>query len=628
MHSYKYIKVISFFIFLIFTLVLYIFMNIFLQNSITNIFIILLVFTMFVWYIATKLTINLLKTRDSSKIKLEKINSHLDDKIKEKTQKIQSLLDVFDKNVIASRTDLKGIITYASSAYQKISGYSSEELIGHSHNIGRDKDVSKEIYEDMWSTITQEKIWEGELRNISKDGTYYWLKATIEPYYEDGILVGYSSIRENITSKKELEELNNTLELKVEQRTKEIKNQLYFDNLTKLGSYQALVRDIENNNFIFTAVILLNIDNFQNINSLYGFEVGNDILKEFASCLEEFNKKNNYTLYRIYGDEFVISKNCQYSSIDDYYNDLLNVKELIQNHKFYIKDIDDSIQIDITMGISLGQENPISSVDMALRYAKKHKVWFKAFDSTLDLKNKLRETIIWKDKIKNALNENKILPVYQPIVNRDEEIIKYEVLMRMEDDDKLIAPNNFLEESINLKQYNNLAKVIFEKAFNRMIDSDKLFSINLSYTDIFNYTLINFIEENIQKSPQIASRLVIEILETQEIENYDLMNEFIAKFKEYGVRIAIDDFGTGHSNFLHIVNMDPDYIKIDGAFIKNINENTQSLSMVKSIIAFAKELDIKVIAEYVHSKEVFDTLYKLGIDEFQGYYFSEPKKDI
>ncbi len=597
-----------------------------------NFLISFLVIGFIVWFLLTFIIIKLLKFRDKATNELKEINKELDQKVKDKTKEIQSLLDTFDTKVIASRTDLKGKITYASYAYEQISGYSQEELIGTPHNIARHPDMPKEIFKSMWDTLKKDNIWKGEIKNRRKNGETYWLKAVIEPLYENGIKVGYSAVRENITSKKALEELNQTLELKVKERTQEIENQLYFDKLTGLGSYQALTQDVNNSDFMFTTLMLINIDNFQNINGLYGFEAGNKMLNDFASCLEEFNQDKPYKIYRIYADEFVLFNNCEFTCIEDYYADLLKLKDTIQSYKFYIDSIGENIFIDATIGISLGQENPITTVDMALRYAKQHKLNFQTYNSTLDIKDQLQDTIIWKDKIKKAIKEDRILPVFQPILNKQQQIIKYEVLTRMQeninDTTNLISPNKFLEESINAKQYNNIAKIVFKKAFEVMQNSDKLFSINLSYDDIYNNTLISFIENYIKQNDDIASRLVIEILETTEIGNQDIMKEFIVKFRSYGIQIAIDDFGTGHSNLSHILDMKPDFLKIDGAFIKHINEDKQSYAMVKSVVAFCKELDIKTIAEYVHSKEVFDTLYELGIDEFQGFYFSEPKVEI
>ena len=130
-------------------------------------------------------------------------------KIQQLNHELDSLVDSFDTYVIASRTDLKGIITYASKAYELISGYSESELIGKPHNIVRHPDMPSDAFKQMWDTIQQNKLWVGEVKNLRKDGGFYWVEAHIAPYYDSkGEHVGYSAIRLNITSKKRAESLN------------------------------------------------------------------------------------------------------------------------------------------------------------------------------------------------------------------------------------------------------------------------------------------------------------------------------------------------------------------------------------------------------------------------------------
>jgi EAL domain-containing protein (putative c-di-GMP-specific phosphodiesterase class I) len=107
-----------------------------------------------------------------------------------------------------------------------------------------------------------------------------------------------------------------------------------------------------------------------------------------------------------------------------------------------------------------------------------------------------------------------------------------------------------------------------------------------------------------------------------------LLEDFVIKYRNQGIKIAIDDFGTGYSNFAHILKIRPNYIKIDGSLIKNINTDKNSYELVKSIIDFSKALNIKVIAEFVHSREVYESILNLGVDEFQGFYLGEPSLNI
>jgi len=152
-----------------------------------------------------------------------KLKSMVDEKtadIEKQKNKLQKLLTTLDKNVITSETNEKGIITYASDAFFKISGFSKDELIGQSHKLMRHPDMKKEVYDDLWQTIKSGKIWRGEIKNRKKDGNFYWVKAIITPKTnESGEIVGYTAIRYDITDKKEVEDLTANLEIKIEERT-------------------------------------------------------------------------------------------------------------------------------------------------------------------------------------------------------------------------------------------------------------------------------------------------------------------------------------------------------------------------------------------------------------------------
>ena len=159
--------------------------------------------------------------------------------------------------------------------------------------------------------------------------------------------------------------------------------------------------------------------------------------------------------------------------------------------------------------------------------------------------------------------------------------------------------------------------------------TQKNITINLSFKDILNYEFIDYLNNALEKLKfEDRNRLVFEILESENLSDYDFLEEFVLKYKKLGVKIAIDDFGSGYSNFIRIIRLKPDYLKIDGSLIKNIDKDNNSYEIVKSIIAFSKTLNIRTIAEYVHSEEIFNLLLELGVDEFQGYYFGKPDEDF
>jgi len=194
-------------------------------------------------------------------------------------------------------------------------------------------------------------------------------------------------------------------------------------------------------------------------------------------------------------------------------------------------------------------------------------------------------------------------------------------------DDTLIAPIHFLELAKKNKLYHQLTKIMIEKTFEKFKHLPYSVSINLSVDDIVNKDIYKFIMDKLKNSP-ISKNIVFEIIESEGIENFDQVLEFINSVKSYGAKISIDDFGTGYSNFEYLMKLKVDYIKIDGSMIKNIDTDKNSQMITQTIVEFAKRMNIKTVAEFVHSKDVFDKIVELGVDYTQGYYFGAPAQDI
>ncbi len=153
-----------------------------------------------------------------------------------------------------------------------------------------------------------------------------------------------------------------------------------------------------------------------------------------------------------------------------------------------------------------------------------------------------------------------------------------------------------------------------------------MISVNISFVDIQNLEFVEALGKNIKKlTIEQKNRLVFEILESDFISDYKVLDEFIFEYRKQGIKIAIDDFGTGYSNFSHILKIKPDYIKIDGSLIKDLDSDKHSYEIVKSIIDFSHSLEIKVIAEFIHNEEIYKIVKELEVDEFQGFYLGEPK---
>ncbi len=402
-----------------------------------------------------------------------------------------------------------------------------------------------------------------------------------------------------------------------------ILSQLYTDSLTKFFNRTSLIQDIKNKSA--NKLILINVDNFKQINDLYGNAIGDLVLIEICKRLNQF--KTNFfihNIYKLHADEFAL---LFYNNINrSELNKLVNKLENVLKQEYYIENIE--ILISFTMGISDSTINILEEADMALKLAKENQVRFLFFENSMKIKEKFENNIIWVKKIKKAIAHDNIIPVFQPILNnKNNKINKFECLIRMVENDDLILPINFIEVAKKSKFYTHLTKIMLLKSAKYFADKDYSFCINISLYDIYSKESTLFFTSIIDDY-NIGNKLIFELTETEQIENNSQVNFFIEKVKERGCKIAIDDFGTGYSNFDYLLKMNVDILKLDGSLIKNINKNKDSHIITETIVNFTKKLNIETVAEHVYSKEIYDIVKTLGIDNSQGYYIGKPEKEI
>ncbi len=421
------------------------------------------------------------------------------------------------------------------------------------------------------------------------------------------------------------------LELKVNLRTEELRHKLLYDELTGLKNRYSFLEHVKGERF--ATVILVDINDFDDINELYGYRVGNEVLTKFGYYLQKLSEKNSSEAYRIYGNAYAILYLNELFNFDNFEAFIHTIVNNIKKEPIYINELSLDIYLDITLGIAICQDQPLKKANIALRKAKKSDRNYIVYNNEIDTKRMIENTIYWRNKIKDAITFDYIVPFFQPIVNQKGEIIKYETLMRMEDikEEEIcyITPDKFLEISVRTKQYISISSLVISKALDSLGKTNKDISINLSFLDINDVNFLNFLENKFSLiKNEDYSRIVFEILESDSIANYDILREFIIKYRKLGVRIAIDDFGSGYSNFSHIMEIRPDFLKIDSSLVKNIHKDKDSFELVKSIVVFSNAMDMKTIAEFVHCQEVYEILLKLGVNEFQGYYFGAPQKEL
>jgi PAS domain S-box-containing protein len=546
--------------------------------------------------------------------KLESLNKNLELLVIKKTDELQkniaflkSYKRAMDESSIVSKSDLNGIITYVNDKFCEVTGYTKKEVIGRPHSVVRHPDTDPAVFRELWRDISAKKTWKGILKNKKKDGRYYWVDINVLPILDEkGDIFEYMAIRHEITELIDQREVLEKIATTV--------------SLTNLGNRYKLIKDIES--VKNPSIAILDIERFSEINDLYGDTFGDMVIKEVGNTIQNLiQNKATKKLYRLQADVFAIL-NISLKKVDF----IKNIDDIIKKIEDTTYKVDgEEVMVQITSSISFEKNNLFITADMAMKGAKKKRTNLLVYNKELNLDSQYENNIKWTNKLRHAIESDKLVPYYQAIVNnKTGKWEKYESLVRMiDEDEKVITPFLFLEIAKRTKYYETLTKTVIKKSFDTFKNSDKEFSINLTIKDIMNLDMQEYIFDLLQ-SYNIGKQLVFEIVESEGIEEYEDVLKFIDNVKKQGCKIAIDDFGSGYSNFNYLLKLQADYIKIDGSLIKNIDTDINAKVLVKTIVNFAKELNILTIAEYVENSTIYEIVKEIGIDYSQGYFFSQP----
>ena len=497
-------------------------------------------------------------------------------------------------------------IIFVSTNVQEILGINykklQDNLIKFSDFIHHDdlSQVSKEVQQYIASQTTS---FSQEYRLVKEDSSVIWIKDfTVIEYNEDKTL---HTIKGYI--------LDNMAEKIAEEK---ILHLSHYDQLTSLPNRQKLIADIAKNSP--KACAIFNIESFRELNDFFGVTIGDSILVQLAQKSVEMG----ITAYRIGEDKFAVLfyEEFSHSTLREHISLIL-----FQLDKLNLIIANEKVTIRMYVGAALQSEKLLAHADIALYMAKENKASYWIYEEDEKVEETYRKNIAMTAIIHKALLENRIICHYQPIVNfATNKIQKYETLVRIQSEDEtLIMPNDFLPIAKKIKLYSRITLEVVRQACKCFASRDETFSINLSIEDISNPALVEEIID-IVLTTNTAHKVVFEILESEGVEDYDLVAQFITRVKLLGVKIAIDDFGTGYSNFEHILKLNIDCIKIDGSLIKGIVTNQKHHIIVETIVDFARKMGACTVAEFVCDKEVYDAIKKLGVDFSQGYYTGKP----
>ena len=432
---------------------------------------------------------------------------------------------------------------------------------------------------------------------------------------------------ENHSLRKSLMEMNNSLARKVEEKTKEIQKkntelqrQLRTDPLTQLSNRNKLMEEIAL--ATHPALMLVDIDAFRTYNTMYGEEVGNQILIRFGAIVQSYADRYSLSGYRSGGDTFALFQpECSDAQLCE--TIAAEFVHYTAHHPIEITFYDLSIQIDVTVGIARGREALFEKASMALKRAKEIQQPYQAYDDTCDYNQTYQDDLQWKKTIEKALEEERVVIFLQPIMDGEERIVKHEALVRITDHDTVYSPAQFLDIAKKFKLYARLSSAVVEQSFAFAKAHDCPVSINLSMEDIENDQFIEQIETRLIEL-DVAPLITFEILESEYVQDYEKTIAFMNDVQRMGCKIAIDDFGSGYSNFAYLRRLRPDFLKIDGSLVRDIHTDKYAQIIVQSVNEFAHHLGSVTVAEFVHSEAVFAQLKQLGTDYYQGYYLGKP----
>ena len=415
------------------------------------------------------------------------------------------------------------------------------------------------------------------------------------------------------------------LQSKLSETESKMKAIRYLDDLTGLKNKFALKDAIEKEGN--KALLFLNIDHFDSINTLYGMGYGNKVLKETAVRLQRFLPSNTQ-LFRISADEFVIL--IQEPTPDQELLLSQQVLAMFQQAPFIIGDIE--FDISFSMGMDRGSHNKlfVHAKTAAAEAKEKGRSQMVVFKENSEYVKRQRETLYWIQTVKDALKNDRVMSYYQPIHNNGtNKVEKYEALCRILDKEgRVLKANEFIHSAHMAGLLTKISRVMIDKAFKYFQTNNYAFSLNISAQDFHDNYLEEFLQYKCDYYHITPNRVFLEVVESITINENDETLQQIKRLRALGFNITIDDFGVEQSVFSRLIKLEAKTIKIDSSFIKDINTNLSHQMIVQNIVAFANRIGAQTVAEYVDTQAVHDKVCELGIDYSQGYYIGEATSSV
>jgi diguanylate cyclase (GGDEF)-like protein/PAS domain S-box-containing protein len=518
-------------------------------------------------------------------------------------------------------------LNFVSDEAVNILGYKKEELLDFEdiwHKMLHPLDRAR-VAKEYFLGIKTKKRFTIKYRAICKNGEVIWFKDFIS-YREDNGNIEVVGLKINIT--------------KDEIREQKIKQLAYYDTMTKLPNrvrFMAYLKDAISKsltNQTFGAVLYLDLDRFKVLNDSMGHYFGDKLLVQISDRLRK-SLDNKDISSRFGGDEFVILIGSQEDSVEKIKHEALHVSELINNFTKEPFNIDGySFSTTFSTGISIfphhskNADEIILQADIAM-YASKEKGKNTISLFKKEMQQEASKRLHVEKSLKTGLLRHEFEMYYQPIFDKNKNILKLESLVRWNHPKQgLLLPNSFIKIAEETGFIIELSEWIIDDVFSyidqTMRSGKKILpiSINISLFQFLNTGLIEVLKSCSQRYGIDNSLITLELTESIGIENFDDALKKLQQLKALGFDIAIDDFGTGYSSLNYLTQMPIDTLKLDKTFVHKIGKETNSETLIETIILMANQLNLDIVVEGVETEEQLDFLINLGCETFQGHLFS------
>ena len=415
----------------------------------------------------------------------------------------------------------------------------------------------------------------------------------------------------------------------IESIVKHYESKLMYEELDQISNMSSLMRDIQLRGC--DRICMIHISEVSLMKTVFGEEAVSLARRRFIRDCLDYAKARNYFIYEINTWTIGIGSPSYRETLHDFETNMKKLQSILPRTEM------DSLTLIPYLCLIDGCtiENTMDTYNVAISEMQMKKIHFAVYQASMKVldENAYREKYKMIKLLNNVILNDDVIPFYQGIHDNKKGMIRhYEALMRIRDKKgNIYLPYQFLDVAREFGDlYEKISTIMISKVFERFKDMDGIrVSMNLGIRDIKDESLIRMIYDYLSftKHPE---NFIFEILEDEDIHDYDAMRNFVSRIHELGGKVSLDDFGSGYSNLLHIINLNLDYVKIDGSIVKRCVIDKKCEHLISIISNWKKNTGnaISIVAEFVENMEIQELLMRYGIDYSQGYLFSKPAPEL